>query len=95
MYGLDTTHFEVQAHLQSLAANLVDAGFSYLKLDFTFSPSVDGGYTDQTRTPAQRVRAGYEAIRRGTGDTKYSCLAAGFPFQMSSAWSMPIGSAKT
>ena len=60
MYGLDTTHPEVAAHLEAVAAAVVDAGFPYLKLDFTFSPSVDGGYADPTahagRTGAGRVR---------------------------------------
>ena len=67
MYGLDTTHPEVAAHLEAVAAAVVEAGFPYLKLDFTFSPSVDGGYADPGRTPAERVRDGFAAIRRGAG----------------------------
>ncbi len=78
MYGLDTTHPEVAAHLESVAADLVDAGFTYLKLDFTFSPSVDGGYHDQSCTPAQRVRAGFDAIRRGAGESAF-ILGCGVP----------------
>lgn len=68
MYGLDTTHPEVLDHLEGLARTLVEVGFDYLKLDFTFSPSYDGVWQDRSRTPAQRVRAGYDAIRRGAGD---------------------------
>jgi alpha-galactosidase len=68
MYGLDTTHPEVIEHLEGLATTLVDVGFDYLKLDFTFSPSYDGVWHDPSKTPAQRVRAGYDAIRRGAGD---------------------------
>jgi alpha-galactosidase len=68
MYGLDTTNPEVVAHLEQLAGDVVDAGYRYLKLDFTFAPSHDGVWSDPTRTPAQRVRAGFEAIRRGAGD---------------------------
>jgi alpha-galactosidase len=68
MYSLDTTHPEVLDHLEGLARDLVDAGFAYLKLDFTFAPSVDGRWHDPRRTPAQRVRAGFEAIRRGAGE---------------------------
>jgi alpha-galactosidase len=68
MYSLDTTHPEVLDHLEGLACDLVDAGFGYLKLDFTFAPSVDGRWHDPGRTPAQRVRAGFEAIRRGAGE---------------------------
>lgn len=78
MYGLDTTHPEVADHLARLAAAVVDAGFPYLKLDFTFSPSVDGGYTDPGRTPAERVRAGFDALRRGAGDEAF-LLGCGVP----------------
>jgi alpha-galactosidase len=78
MYGLDTTNPEVLEHLRSLAAELVGLGFTYLKLDFTFSPSHDGIYHDPTRTPAQRVRAGYQAFRDGAGDDAF-ILACGAP----------------
>ena len=78
MYGLDTTHPEVAAHLEAVAAAVVEAGFPYLKLDFTFSPSVDGGYTDPARTPAERVRAGFDALRRGAGDDAF-LLGCGVP----------------
>lgn len=68
MYGLDTTNPDVVEHLETLARTLVEVGFDYLKLDFTFSPSYDGLWHDPSQTPAQRVRAGYDAIRRGAGD---------------------------
>jgi len=78
MYGLDTTRPDVLDHLESVAAAVVDAGFPYLKLDFTFSPSVDGGYDDPTRTPAERVRAAFEAVRRGAGPGAF-LLGCGVP----------------
>jgi alpha-galactosidase len=78
MYALDTTHPEVLDHLASVASDLVDAGFTYLKLDFTFAPSFPGRWVDPSRTPAQRVRAGYEAIRRGAGEDTF-LLACGAP----------------
>jgi alpha-galactosidase len=78
MYGLDTSLPEVQDHLAAVAADLVDAGFSYLKLDFTYSPSLEGGYSDPSRTPAERVRDGFEAIRRGAGDDAF-LLGCGVP----------------
>ena len=78
MYGLDTTRPDVLAHLESVASSLVGAGFPYLKLDFTFSPSADGGYADAGRTPAERVRAGFAAIRRGVGEDAF-LLACGAP----------------
>jgi alpha-galactosidase len=78
LYALDTTHPEVLAHLEGLAADLVAMGFGYLKLDFTFAPSVDGRWHDPTRTPAERVRAGYDAVRRGAGDDTF-ILGCGVP----------------
>lgn len=78
MYSLDTSHPGVLEHLERLARDLVAAGFVYLKLDFTFAPSIDGRWHDRTRTPAQRVRAGFDAIRRGAGDETF-LLGCGVP----------------
>jgi alpha-galactosidase len=75
---LDTTHPAVLEHLEAVAAALVDAGFPYLKLDFTYAPSIAGAYADPSRTPAQRVRAGFEAVRRGAGDEAF-LLGCGAP----------------
>lgn len=79
MYGLDTTLPEVREHLRSLAATVVEMGFRYLKLDFTFSPSFDGVWADRSFTPAQRVRAGFDALRAGAGDDVF-LLGCGVPF---------------
>ena len=78
MYSIDTSRPEVLDHLEHLANSLVDAGFAYLKLDFTFAPSVEGRWHDATMTPAQRVRAGFDAIRRGAGDDTF-ILGCGVP----------------
>lgn len=78
MWALDTTHPEVQAHLEELGRSLAELGFTYLKLDFTFAPSLDGIWHDPTRTPAERVRAGYEAVRRGAGEETF-LLGCGVP----------------
>ena len=79
VWTLDTTHPEVLAHLESLARTLVAMGWHYLKLDFTYAPSLSGGpWHDPTRTPAERVRAGYDAIRRGAGDDAF-ILGCGAP----------------
>jgi alpha-galactosidase len=75
---LDTTRPEVLAHLEATAAALVDAGYRYLKLDFAYAPAVPGRYADPSRTPAQRVRAGMEAIRRGAGERTF-LLGCGLP----------------
>ncbi|MDQ1511310.1 MAG: alpha-galactosidase, partial [Actinomycetota bacterium] len=78
MWQLDTTNPEVADHLAATARALVAAGYRYLKLDFTFSASMPGRFTDPTRTPAERVRAGYDAIRRGAGDDVF-ILGCGAP----------------
>ncbi|HWS44230.1 MAG TPA: glycoside hydrolase family 36 protein, partial [Acidimicrobiia bacterium] len=78
MAELDTTNPEVLDHLQATASAMVSAGFRYLKLDFTYSAAMPGRYADPTRTPAERVRAGYEAIRRGAGDDVF-ILGCGAP----------------
>jgi len=81
MYGLDTTHPEVVAHLEAVADSIVAMGFGYLKLDFTFSPSIDGIYADPSWTPAQRIRTGLAAIRRGAPDA--FLLGCGVPLSPS------------
>ena len=63
---------------EALLERLVAMGFDYLKLDFTFAPAVDGRWHDPTRTPAERFRAGYAAIRRGAGDGTF-VLCCGVP----------------
>jgi alpha-galactosidase len=75
---LDTTNPEVLDHLERTAAALVDAGYTYLKLDFTYAPALGGVFADPSRTPAERVRAGYDAVRRGAGDDAF-LLACGCP----------------
>ncbi|MGO9560246.1 MAG: glycoside hydrolase family 36 protein [Acidimicrobiales bacterium] len=78
MWTLDTTHPEVQEHLEAVARALTAMGFSYLKLDFTYAASFDGLWHDDTLTPAQRVRAGYDAVRRGAGPEAF-ILGCGVP----------------
>jgi alpha-galactosidase len=75
---LDTTHPDVLAHLEATAAALVGMGYPYLKLDFTYGPSLPGRFADPTRTPAERVRAGLEAIRRGAGEEAF-VVGCGMP----------------
>jgi alpha-galactosidase len=78
MAALDVTQPEVLDHLASTAASLVELGYRYLKLDFTFSAAMPGRYADPTRTPAERVRAGFDAIRNGAGDEVF-ILGCGAP----------------
>jgi alpha-galactosidase len=78
VHVLDTTRAEVLEHLEVVARTLVGAGFRYLKLDFTYAPALAGEYADASQTPAQRVRAGFDAIRRGAGDDVF-ILGCGAP----------------
>jgi alpha-galactosidase len=78
VFTLDTTQPEVLEHLEDVARTLVADGFPYLKLDFTYAPALRGRYADPSKTPAQRVRAGFEAIRRGAGDSTF-LLGCGAP----------------
>jgi alpha-galactosidase len=78
MYVLDTTRADVRAHLEALVRALVQAGFAYLKLDFAYAPALAGRFADPSRTPAERVRDGLAAIRRGAGDATF-LLGCGAP----------------
>lgn len=78
VYALDTTKPETLAHLEEVARSLVEAGFKYLKLDFLFASSVPGTYADPSKTRAQRVRAGLDAVRKGAGEETF-ILGCGCP----------------
>jgi alpha-galactosidase len=79
VWTLDTTHPAVLEHLEVLARTLVEMGWQYLKLDFTYAPALAGtNWHDPSQSPAERVRAGYDAIRRGAGDDAF-ILGCGAP----------------
>jgi alpha-galactosidase len=78
VHVLDTTRPEGLAHLEQVARSLVASGYTYLKLDFTYAPGFAGRFADPSRTPAQRVRAGFDAIRKGAGDDVF-LLGCGAP----------------
>ena len=75
---LDTSNPAVLERIEDVARALTEAGFPYLKLDFTYAPSLPGGYLDPGMTPAQRVRAGFDAVRRGAGPDAF-LLGCGAP----------------
>ena len=69
MAELDTTRPEVLDHLAATAAALVERRVPVSRSSTSRSrPRCPGRYADPTRTPAERVRAGYDAVRRGAGD---------------------------
>lgn len=43
-------------------------GFPYLKLDFLYAAALQGRYRDRTKTRAQVMRLGMEALRQAAGD---------------------------
>jgi alpha-galactosidase len=45
-----------------------DWGFPYLKLDFLYAAALQGVYHDRTRTRAQVLRGGMQALRRTVGE---------------------------
>jgi alpha-galactosidase len=53
-------------------------GFPYLKLDFLYAAALKGQYYDGTRTRAQVLRSGMEALRRTVGDEIF-LLGCGAP----------------
>ncbi|MGH2784309.1 MAG: glycoside hydrolase family 36 protein [Actinomycetota bacterium] len=77
-FVLDTTHPDAQAHLEALARRLVEMGWRYLKLDFTFAAALSGRAHDASRSPAERVRLGFDALRRGAGEDAF-ILGCGAP----------------
>jgi alpha-galactosidase len=53
-------------------------GYPYLKLDFLYAAALKGRYRDPTRTRAQVLRAGLEALRQAAGD-EATLLGCGCP----------------
>ena len=55
-----------------------DWGFPYLKLDFLYAAALQGKYHDDTKTRAQVLRTGMEAIRNAAGEETF-LLGCGAP----------------
>jgi alpha-galactosidase len=78
VYALDTTRPPVIAHLESTFRQLVEMGFTYLKLDFLHAAAMLAEAHDPRRTRAERLRDGLLAIRTGAGDDSF-LLGCGSP----------------
>jgi alpha-galactosidase len=78
VYALDTTRAPVIAHLESTFGQLVEMGFTYLKLDFLHAAAMLAEAQDPRRTRAERLRDGLRAIRAGAGDEAF-LLGCGSP----------------
>jgi len=78
-YALDLTNpdaLEYAAGVVRTAAH--DWGFPYLKLDFLYAAALSGRYQDPTRTRAQVMRAGLQALRDAAGP-ETTLLGCGLP----------------
>lgn len=76
-YALDTTLPEVQSWIEETARGLVDSGYRYLKLDFTYAAAMEG-IRSGPATKAEALKLGLEAIRRGAGEETL-LLGCGMP----------------
>jgi alpha-galactosidase len=77
--ALDLTHPEALAYAQEVVHTAAhDWGFPYLKLDFLYAAALPGRYHDPTRTRAQVLRMGLQALLSAAGqDTRL--LGCGCP----------------
>jgi alpha-galactosidase len=78
VYALDTTREDVRAHLLRTHAAIAGLGFGYQKLDFLYVVAMQADAADRSRTRAERLRLGLEAIRAGAGDEAF-LLGCGCP----------------
>lgn len=78
LYGLDTTHSEVEEWLRGLFRTVTEEwGYDYVKLDLLYCAALPGRHRDPTVTRAQALRRGLELIRATIGDR--FMLAGGCP----------------
>lgn len=78
-YALDLTHPAALAYTRQVIRTAVeDWGFTYLKLDFLYAAALDGQYQDPTKTRAQVMRMGLEALREAAGP-QVTLLGCGCP----------------
>ncbi len=78
--GLDLTVPEALEYACSVVRTAArDWGYPYLKLDFLYAAALPGVYRDGTKTRAQVLRMGMEAIRNAVGPD-VTLLGCGAPF---------------
>lgn len=77
--ALDLTHPEALEYAAEVVRTAVhEWGFPYLKLDFLYAAALPGCYRDPTRTRAQVLRLGLEALREAAGEQAF-LLGCGCP----------------
>jgi alpha-galactosidase len=78
-YALDLTNPDALAYACSVIHEAVSQwGYKYLKLDFLYAAALEGHYQDPTKTRAQVLRGGLEALRAAAGPD-ITMLACGCP----------------
>lgn len=78
-YALDITHPDALAYAcQVICTAVQDWGFKYLKLDFLYAAALEGKHQDPTKTRAQILREGLNALRQAAG-SETILLACGCP----------------
>jgi len=66
--ALDLTVPEALDYVRKVIRTAVkEWGFSYLKLDFLYAAVLDGKYSDETKTRAQVLQMGMQAVREAAG----------------------------
>ena len=77
--ALDLTHAETLDYVQNVVKTATqDWGYPYLKLDFLYAAALKGRFRDRTKTRAQVLRMGLEAIREVVGP-EVTLLGCGCP----------------
>ena len=77
--ALDTTRPDVLDHLRETYAALTAQGFDYHKIDFCYAAALPARRHDPTKTRAESLRLGLDAVRDGIGDESF-LLGCGCPF---------------
>jgi alpha-galactosidase len=77
--ALDLTYPDALSYVREVIHTAVhEWGFSYLKLDFLYAAALPGRYRDPTRTRAQVLRTGLQAVRQAAGEDAF-LLGCGCP----------------
>ncbi|MBR30160.1 MAG: hypothetical protein CMN77_02520 [Spirochaetaceae bacterium] len=77
-YALDVTHPQFLDYIAEVTRHFVNLGFTYLKLDFLFTPYFRGRYHSMDTSGSMRLRKALETIRKAAGKKTF-LLGCGCP----------------
>ncbi|MCB1138061.1 MAG: alpha-galactosidase [Leptospiraceae bacterium] len=77
-YALDVTHPKYLEYISRVTRHFIEQGFTYLKLDFLFTPYFRGRYYSPDTTGSMRLRKALETIRKAAGKKTF-LLGCGCP----------------